>query len=57
MLNTYTFKLNFTCPYTNEKRSRIDEYKATNTQQAIKGMAQYCDHNKNMFNATSKLIK
>jgi len=56
-MKTFLFELNFTCPYTNEKRSRVDEYKAQSKTLAIKGMTQYCEHNKNMLNATSKLIK
>ena len=56
-MKTFVFKLTFTCPYTMENRSRLDEYRAQDKQTAVKGMIAYCSHNKNMLNATSELIK
>ncbi len=56
-MKTFLFELNFTCPYTMEKRSRTEEYRAKDKQTALKGIQDYCNVNKNRLNCTFKLIK
>ena len=55
-MKTFTFKLTFTCPYLLDVQTITKQYKAIDKQVAISGMNDYCNTNKNMLNATCKLI-